>query len=220
MLRSLDEIKGYELKAKDGELGRCKDFLIDDQAWAVRYMVADTSKWLPGRQVLISPIALGEPEWAEHRLPVKLTKEQIEAAPELDEHAPVTREYEIWYYRHYGWPNYWVGTELWGHGVHPEALPVPPEQKSEDGEMSPKEDEFDHPHLHSAEEVIGYDISAADGEIGRVDDFILDDENWSVRYLVAATRKWLPGKRVLIPLTRLQNIAWENRALEVDLTVV
>ena len=55
MLRSMKEIKGYVLGAQDGDIGRCHDFLFDDKNWAVRYIVADTKKWLPGRKVLISP---------------------------------------------------------------------------------------------------------------------------------------------------------------------
>ena len=124
MLRSLKELKGYVLLAEDAELGRCHDFLVDDQTWTVRYMVADTSKWLPGRKVLISPIALGDPVWQRQLFPVKLNADQVRAAPPLDEHAPVTREYEIWYHKHYRWPFYWSGAGLWSSAIHPTSLYV------------------------------------------------------------------------------------------------
>ena len=103
MLRSVNEIMNYTLVAKDGEIGRCKDFLFDDQHWTIRYMVADTGKWLPGRKVLISPLSLEEPEWATRKFPVTLTKEQIEKSPPLDEDAPVSRLYD-----YYGRPKYWA----------------------------------------------------------------------------------------------------------------
>jgi hypothetical protein len=48
MLHSIKELKGYVIAAEDGEIGRCKDFLFDDRHWAIRYMVVDTRKWLPG----------------------------------------------------------------------------------------------------------------------------------------------------------------------------
>ena len=63
MLRSVKSMEGYVLRATDGDIGRCKDFLFDDEFWTVRYMVADTRKWLPGRKVLISPISLESPDW-------------------------------------------------------------------------------------------------------------------------------------------------------------
>jgi len=52
MLRSVKEVKGYMIQAKDGKIGRCKDFLFDDEIWTIRYMVADTGTWLPGKKVL------------------------------------------------------------------------------------------------------------------------------------------------------------------------
>jgi hypothetical protein len=212
MLRSLKEIMGYGLNAEDGDIGRCHDFLLDEQTWTVRYMVADTGKWLPGRKVLISPISLGNPDWRERQFPVRLTRDQIESAPDLDEHAPVSREYEIWYHKHFQWPYYWSGAGLWSSGIHPKSLYV---SKPDLGDEGP---EFDHPHLHSCREVIGYDIGAKDGEIGHVEDFIVDDDIWAIQYAVVATRNWLPGKRVLIPLTRLEQVSWDDRVLTVDLT--
>jgi len=58
MLRSIKQLYGNKLGASDGDLGQVKDFCFDDQNRAVRYLVADTGSWLPGRQVLISPYDL------------------------------------------------------------------------------------------------------------------------------------------------------------------
>jgi hypothetical protein len=81
MLRSTKEILGYGLQAHDGAIGRCADFLFEDIDCAIRYLVADTRKWLPGRKVLISPIALQEPSWEGRRLPVDLNKQQVKDSP-------------------------------------------------------------------------------------------------------------------------------------------
>lgn len=107
MLRSLKEINNYLLKAEDGEIGRCRDFLFDDRSWTIRYMVADTGDWRKERKVLVSPISLGEPDWGSKLFPVKLTKKRIEEAPALDEHAPVSRQYETSLAQYYSWPYYW-----------------------------------------------------------------------------------------------------------------
>jgi hypothetical protein len=59
MLQSIKQLYGNKLGASDGDIGHVKDFYFDDQNWAVRYLVADTGSWLPGRQVLLSPHAFG-----------------------------------------------------------------------------------------------------------------------------------------------------------------
>jgi hypothetical protein len=53
MLLSIKQLQKYSILAADGAIGDSKDFYFDDQAWAVRYLVVDTSVWLPGRKVLI-----------------------------------------------------------------------------------------------------------------------------------------------------------------------
>ena len=54
------------------------------------------------------------------------------------------------------------------------------------------------PDLHSARTVAGYDLAARDGDIGHVEDFLLDFEAWVIRYIIVDARNWLPGKHVLV----------------------
>ncbi len=215
MLRSIKEITGYVLQAEDGAIGRCKDFLFDDELWTIRYMVADTGKWLPGKKVLISPVSLGEPDWVSNRFPVRLTKKQIEEAPSIDEYAPVSRQYEIKYHAYYGWHSYWDGVEVWGIDAYPG--PLYAEKKKEVVEIKP---ESGDPHLRSASEVKGYHIKARDEEIGHVEDFIVDDQTWTIRYMIIDTSNWWPGSRkVLVPPTWIDSVAWAESKVRVDLTV-
>ena len=214
MLRSVKELYNYVLKAEDGEVGRCKDFLFDDRFWIIRYMVADTGKWLPGKKVLISPISLGEPDWASRLLQVKLTKERIEHGPPLDSDAPVSRQHESKWFDYYGYPDYWGGACAWGTELYPGALFS---QKREETKVGPDTVEGDS-HLRSATEVKGYHIQAADDEIGHVEDFILDDKTWTIRYMVVDTRNWLPGKKVLVAPTWINSVDWAESKASVDLT--
>ncbi len=218
MLRSLKEVLGYVLSAQDGEIGRCKDFLFDDLAWTVRYMVADTGRWLPGRKVLVSPISLGEPDWRSRRFPVQLTKKQIEEAPPLEEDAPVSRQYEIRWTRYYGWPYYWAGSAPWGVVEYPSALLLQKDlteaAEQEQEEAAGREDR----HLRSAKEVTGYHIQATDDEIGHVEDFILDEQSWTLRYIVVDTRNWLPGRKVLVSPEWVDSVDWGEEKVFVDLT--
>ena len=94
MLRQAKEFKNFKLRARDGDIGKAREFYFDDHHWTVRYLVADTGGWLSGRQVLISPYALDPVNEAEQVLPVDLTKKQIEECPSLNSDQPVARQYE------------------------------------------------------------------------------------------------------------------------------
>ena len=213
MLRNLTELEGYVLLAKDGDIGRCKDFLFDDRHWTVRYMVADTGKWLPGKKVLISPISLGEPDWKSQRFPVSLTKEMIENSPPLGFDEPVSRKLEENLFDYYGLAFYWGGTGIWGPGIVPKDLITSTESKNPAG----TEAESAQTSLRSADEVKGYHIRAKDDEVGHVEDFILDDRTWTLRYLVVDTRNWLPGRKVLISPQWIKSIDWASNIVDVDM---
>ena len=214
MLRSVKELNNYVLEAEDGQIGRCKDFLFDDELWTIRYMVADTGMWLPGRKILISPISLGEPDWSSRLFQVKLTKKQIEKAPDLNEDAPVSREYEMRWFSYYGWSYYWFGGGLWGPAAGPTGLYI----KGEKEKITDEDTEPAKSHLRSAKEVMGYHIQATDDEIGHVEDFILSDETWTIRYMVVDTRNWLPGRKVLVTPEWIESVDWGDNKVSVDLT--
>src|ERR1035437_4092871 len=120
MLRPAKEFKSFTLRARDGDIGKAKEFYFDDKNWTVRYLVANTGGWLSYRLVLISPYALSPANEAEQALPVDLTKKQIEDSPSLNSDQPVSRQYETRYYRYYGWPDYWSGPHIWGPSGYPD----------------------------------------------------------------------------------------------------
>jgi len=200
MLRSLKDIQGYILGALDGEIGRCKDFLFEDRAWVVRYIVADTHKWLPGREVLISPMAVSGASASTRRLSVGLTKDQIKASPRLDTEAPVSRQYEITYSKYYAMPHYWGGSAKWGSHAYPHLL-----AKEAMAPHLPGETDADS-NLRSVREVSGYRIQARDKKIGHLDDLIMDYRSWTIRYLVIDTSNWLPAIRKVLVASDWTNL--------------
>lgn len=215
MLCIVNELVNYLMITSDGEIGRPKDFLFDDRDWVVRYMVADTHKWLPWLKVLVSPIALGMPDCENRRFPVKLTRNQIEDGPPLEPDAPVFREYEIRWFKHYGWLPYWVGNDTWGREPYPHLLYGKNQQEVTEEDQVPKEG-----RLRSVNELRGFHIQASDGEIGHVEDFILDEPAWILRYLVVDTLNFLPGreKEVLLGPTHVNSVDWSDRKVSVDLS--
>lgn len=91
MLRGVKEMLGYAIRATEGEIGQVHDLYFDDQAWTVRYLVADTGNWLSGRRVFLSTVCLGQPDWEQRAFPVVLTRRQVEHGPHVDTDKPVSR---------------------------------------------------------------------------------------------------------------------------------
>jgi len=216
MLRQAKEFKSFKLRARDGDIGKAREFYFDDHHWTVRYLVADTGGWLSGRRVLISPYALEPVNEAEQVLPVDLTKKQIEESPSLNSDQPVSRQYEMQYYSYYGWPVYWGGGPLmWGPVAYPARQREEPSVPGHD--RSGREEDGD-PHLRSTQAVSGYHIQAQDGEIGHIADFIIDDETWAIRYLVIDPKNWWPGKHVLVSPRWIERVSWEESKVFVNLS--
>jgi hypothetical protein len=106
-LRSTREVSGYYIQAQDGDLGHAEDFLLEEESWALRYMIVDTRNWLPGRKVLLHPTWIEAVDWYEQRVHVSLERERIRSSPEFNEPADVTRDYEVLLFDHYGRSGYW-----------------------------------------------------------------------------------------------------------------
>jgi len=211
MLKNAKTLKGYKLIALDGEIGKVKEFYFDDRHWTLRYLVAETGDWIMDRQVLISPYALASVDNEYQNISVNLTKKQIENGPSLNSHKPVSRQFEEDYYGYYGWPIYWEGPHSWG------ATPYMARDR-EKWKDSPKGKKVWNPHLRSTHEVGSYQIEALDGEIGHVEDFIIDEETWAIRYLIVGTHNWWPGKKVLVSQQWIERVSWGERKVFANLS--
>jgi sporulation protein YlmC with PRC-barrel domain len=210
MLRKAKTLKGYKLAGLDGDLGKVHEFYFDDLHWTIRYLVAATGNWLTGRQVLISPYALLPVNIEEQSIGVNLTKKQIEDSPSLYSDQPVSRQFEEAYYGYYGWQTYWNGPYVWGSSPHP----VPDCEKWEKSLKGTKKEDL---HLRSTQDVSGHHIQASDGEIGHVEDFIIDDKTWAIRYLVIDTQNWWPGRKVLVSPKWIERVSWSESKVFVNL---
>jgi sporulation protein YlmC with PRC-barrel domain len=220
MLWNASAINGYVIAASDGHLGTVSDFLFDDRGWRIRWLVVDSGTWLSGRKVLLPPLALGHPDRNGREFSVRLTKQQVKDSPDINGDRPVSRQMETHVYDYYGWSPYWdTGLFMGGYGYMGGVVADQPSRRSgqfEEDYPRPQSDEGD-PHLRSIEAVTGYHIHASDGEVGHVEDFLLDDTDWSIRYLVVDTKNWWPGKKVLISPCSAADIDWSGRL--VNLTV-
>ena len=210
---SLQKLCGRKLAASDGNIGRVDDFYFDDQRWAIRYVVADTGSWLPGRLVLISPYTFGH---LDHCVPINLTRKQIEDSPATESHKPISRQYEERYHAYYQWPPYWNGGGLWGVGSYPaEPPPIGAGEQTRPDAMSPAGND---PDLRSTRSVTGYDVQTSDGVIGQVTDFLVDEYGWMIRYVVVETGEWFSGHEIVISPKDVARISYEEAKIFVNLT--
>jgi uncharacterized protein YrrD len=195
VLRSVKELFNCQIKATDDFIGHLHDVFFDDNDWRLRYFVVDTGFWLPGKKVLVTPEVVRKPDDMEMVLPVDLTREQVRNSPPVDADQPANRLQELKVHQHYSWPIRW-GSE-------------PPT-----GPLRLRAD----PHLRSSRDLLGYYIEAIDGDIGHVEDFVCDDKEWTIRYLVVDTRNWWPGRKVLVALESIAAVRPDAKHVSVDLT--
>lgn len=220
LLRNAKQLEGHALRARDGAIGQVKDFYFDDHHWHIRYCVVETGKWLQSRRVLISPAVMGDYDPALRVFPVDLTMEQVRTSPDVDTAKPVSRQHEEALRQHYGWPGYWDGVFGAGGLATPITTPTPAANTSEpgltDGDMPLKK--RGDPYLRSVNDTIGYHLEASDGAIGHAEDFLIDDKDWRIRYIVVDTRNWWPGKKVIVAPAWILDVSWEKARVVVDLT--
>ena len=209
MERNTEGLIGYTLAATDGEIGEVVDFYFDDETWTIRYLVVKTGGWLSGRKVLISPAALLHKTLGPDSIPVNLTRQQVETSPDIDTDRPVSRQKQAMLNKHYFWDNYW-GTGVYGGQMGVDDVPPVYLKPSE---LDPNEDI----HLRSVSEVAGCAILATDGDIGHVNDMIVDVQSWKITNLVVDTHDFLGGKKVLIPVGDVELISFVNSRVRLDI---
>jgi hypothetical protein len=202
MLTSVKELLNYRLRAVDGEIGRLADVYFDDREWTVRYLVADTGSWMSDNHVLISTYSVSPAEPSNQQFSVDLKRKQIEDSPVIDKNVPVSRQQEKSLSEHYNWPVYWLGVSRVGT-----PMSVPSYSEEQDMEAS---------HLRSTKEVMTYHIRAMDGELGHVEDFLIDDD-WNLRYMIVDTKNYWTGRKFVVAPDWIRTITWDGQMVHVGM---
>jgi hypothetical protein len=214
VLHLAQKIRGAAIQATDGDIGTVEDFFFEEEHWTVRYLLVDTGRWFSGKRVLISPMSVSG-AWTRAAVHVRLTKDQVWNSPQIDS-AAMSRGSEAELLRYYGYPIYWGAGGVWGAFENPAALvaqPVTP-PPAPDGPVV----DLDAQHLRSTNASTGYHLHASDGEIGHVDDFLIGEESWRIRYLVVDTSNWIGGKSVIVLTDVVKRIDKDRGTLHVEAT--
>jgi hypothetical protein len=72
--------------------------------------------------------------------------------------------------------------------------------------------------MWESSDIIGFEIRATDGSIGSIDDLLVDETDWSVRWVVIDTGTWLPGRKVLLPASCFGAPSMPDRQFPIELS--
>ena len=210
MNRSVKHLHACTLVDRDGDLGPVAEMYFDDEKWTIRYIITDLEEVPERQRAAVSPVSVDEVDWKSRRIVVDLSHDQVAGSPEIDPRQQIGREKERQLSRYYGIPVYWDGVGLWGNHVYPGLLAgesPPGEEDHSDGEN----------HVHRTQEAFGYRIQATDGEIGRVDDLVVEEKTWEILFLVIDTSSWLPGRKVIVDTHWIDRVDWQEGTVTVSL---
>jgi uncharacterized protein YrrD len=210
MLHLAHKIMGATVKGTDGEIGALEDFYFEEDRWTVRYLLVDTGKWFSGKRVLISPMSVRN-GWGRTGIRLGLTKDQVWNSPEFKDGEPLSHTGESHVLAYYGYPDYWGAASIWGNFDNPAALiEAAPREKAASEGIDPEAR-----HLRSIKKSTGYHLHARNGEIGHVDDFLIGEESWRIRYLLVDTSNWIGGRSVIVSPETVERIDKEDSLLYV-----
>ncbi|MGZ3788182.1 MAG: hypothetical protein ACXVLQ_06640 [Bacteriovorax sp.] len=210
MLQSFKKILNSSLHAKDGKIGHLDDLLFDDVKWTVRYLVVRTGGILNRERVLISPLGIAKLDWSNRAVKLNLTQQQIETSPDIDTDQPIFRQMEKKYFDFYNWPYYWDDMGIFG--IDPRAKLN--ENKSKSKQSNTKQD----PHLRSCRIVSGYSIEAENTRVGHVEDFLIEDETWTIQNLLVHKKTLWPNRPKMIDTKSIDSVDWFSRSIELAMT--
>jgi len=214
MIINEKKLKEFSALSTDGPVGKIDTLIFDPHDWKIRYVVVHTGHWFSHKKALLSPLSVKDINLKNKTISFNLTKDRIQKGPDVNPKQTVTREKEELLANYYAWPFYWSEPDY----MKPDkfSLEIQPEQESSPERIAKEEHKL-KPFLRSLVEVTGFHIEATNGDIGRVDDYVIDKNGWLIRYLIVETHFLPRRKKVLVSPEWISTIRWENRHVRVDL---
>ena len=211
MLRKiLNTFYNITLEAEKSRIGNIDDAYFDDKKWKIRYLVSDSIKFLPARRVLISSISIKDINYDQESISINHSKKEIEQSPVVNQGLLPSREIEIELKNYFNWPVYWGSGYLIGEGDLRSGKALT---------RGTKEEVERDPNLRSCNGVIGYEIESDNNTIGYVQDYILDDQTWDIRYLVIDLHGGFENNIRLVATNWIQECDWNRMTFMTELTL-
>jgi hypothetical protein len=189
MLRREEELYGCALQGPDGTIGRMHDFYFDEETWQVRYMLVKTADWPIQREVFVAPAVLESCSWDKRSYSAALTKNQVINSPAIKSASVLPRAEFAKLDQYYGWAR-WAP-------LRSTTLDLKPGRAL----------------LHSTRALLGFAVELGGTEIGPVEDMLIDDSDWQIRYLAVTTREWSRGQRRLVRREWIDKVSRSERTI-------
>ncbi|MBF0564134.1 MAG: hypothetical protein HQK89_02715 [Nitrospirae bacterium] len=212
MLRSVKSFHKYHVKAGDTQVGRIYDLLFESADWVVRYIVVEIHTWDTEKYVLLTPADFTRLDVEAEAIVTTLTKNEVYGMPELSERPPVSLRYQTRLHDNIDLPQYWPAYGYYHIPPHGDLAEVSQRVSAEilrEGDTN----------LWSARQITGYHVQAINGGEGRIEDLIMDDDNWSIIDVAIDIGKWLPGKKVIVPPAYVKEIRWDEETVYFDMSI-
>lgn len=209
MLTSAKDFIRYRVTTRDGDVGLVRDIYIKDDVWAVRFLVVGPRRYLPARSVLVNPLAT---EWVDplrKRVLTTLSRADLRQRPKAYQKTTVSeRKRNALFAR--TMVNGPIAAPLGFGGFagvrHDGIFVASPRAETPD---------FQSERLRSIKNILRYQVVQGNETLGELDDFLLEDSFWILRYMVVKT----PDKRkILIATDMIEKVSWFNNSLSVGIT--
>ncbi len=217
------DLRYFDVKSGNDEtLGRIHDIYLDDETWAIKWFVVETGHWYSSNKVLLDSKYLTDVSPATRTFTVSIGKEDIENAPSVEEHHPVGEQHDnAFLYTAFG-----HDTLLFpGHAgmIMPQTLIERSLHSLDEEESRPEQEgavsdaDYADRHLRSANELLGYTVSATDDTLGPLTDLVINMSRRTITLMALDTSKWLPDRTVVIVPQSIDRISWADRKLFVTM---
>jgi hypothetical protein len=201
MIRSYKRMQETRIRALDGEIGILKDVYFDDSSWQIQYFVIELGTWFSGKDVLVPPGVVSPFDGVS--LKVELTKAELRSCPHADEAIPVSLQER---YRARSFFNL-VCTA--GSLMNGGPLIVPPIS------FDANDASVIDPHLRSCRNVSRYELVARDGDVGAIQDLLIDDSFWLIRFVVAIVNGVRDRQAKLFGPQIIEDIEWSLSVVKI-----
>jgi uncharacterized protein YrrD len=208
MLRRASDIVGCEIISSDGAIGKVYDIVFGED-WVFQYLVIDIGGWFGGRRLALAFDVVEAIDEDQRSIHVPLSKNDIENCPNVASRNTAAEEAEALL------GKIWMWT--------PNSVAHLPEEirRVLDSEATVAEKQVAEEHvqsrLRSFRETDGYHIAASDGDIGHLQDLLVDGDTWRIQYLAVNAGNWFFQRNVVIPVQSLESIHWADRRVHLSL---
>lgn len=209
MFQSLKDLRDTTLVTPEGEAGTIEDFIFHDHDWAIRYAVIDLTD--DRRYTLVIPETLDRINSESGQLITSLSKEMLHHSPDFHLDQPISRGIETEVHDYFQWPYYWEGEKTIPTTGPDDLTGVPLAEmeidlEAQQDQMSESEEEF-YDNLKRLDDILGFRLLTRTGEdLGRLEDFIVQVDDWKMMYAIVSLGGLLPSKRVLVSPSQMEEI--------------